>query len=223
MPANSTLYRLLERLGIDTRYLGRPADRHKGAVGRAAPPFTGTSAIAPGEVVQIDSTDLEVKVLGDDGPPTAVEMTAAVDVATRSMIAAVVRPDTVRRRHRVGGHGRGWCVRSAAPDVPPLAVDASLLLAQVFQRCSGAHTLPGCAPASSPPTRCAVRARQLPGRATGLRGRHPRRPTASPCPAAVSSKPPRRPVSSRLGPGCGRINTGSKGARLRLSHAAGAR
>ena len=49
---------------------------------------------APGEVVQIDSTPLDVLVLLDDGVPGRVEMTGMIDVATRVVPAAVLRPTT---------------------------------------------------------------------------------------------------------------------------------
>ncbi|CAM2812078.1 transposase family protein [Streptomyces albus] len=132
VPADSTLYKLLERLGIDARRPQAPRGRHARAAGRPAPPFTVTSAIAPGEVVQIDSTDLDVKVLGDDGLPASVELTAAVDVATRSIIAAVVRPKTPRRRRRGAQARPGLISAQRSTGRATKAVDASLLLAQAL-------------------------------------------------------------------------------------------
>jgi hypothetical protein len=132
VPADSTLYKLLERLGIDARRLDASSGRHKRSAGRPAPPFTVTQAIAPGEVVQIDSTDLDVKVLGDDGLPASVELTAAVDVATRSIIAAVVRPKTSRRRRRGAQARPGLICAQRSTGRATKAVDASLLLAQAL-------------------------------------------------------------------------------------------
>lgn len=48
----------------------------------------------PGEVVEIDSTPLDVRVVLDDGLVDRVELTAMVDNATRSIAAAVLRPTT---------------------------------------------------------------------------------------------------------------------------------
>jgi hypothetical protein len=56
--------------------------------------FGSLPAAAPGEVVQIDSTPLDVLVLLDDGVPGRVELTGMIDVATRVVPAAVLRPST---------------------------------------------------------------------------------------------------------------------------------
>ena len=45
-------------------------------------------------MVQIDSTPLDVLVLLDDGVPGRVELTGMIDVATRVVPAAVLRPTT---------------------------------------------------------------------------------------------------------------------------------
>ena len=55
---------------------------------------SGRCAAAPGEIVQIDSTPLDVLVLLDDGVPGRVELTGMIDVATRVVPAAVLRPTT---------------------------------------------------------------------------------------------------------------------------------
>ena len=56
--------------------------------------FSTLPAAAPGEWVQIDSTPLDVLVLLDDGVPGRVELTGMIDVATRVVPAAVLRPTT---------------------------------------------------------------------------------------------------------------------------------
>jgi hypothetical protein len=56
--------------------------------------FGSLPAAAPGEVVQIDSTPLDVLVLLDDGVAGRVELTGMIDVATRVVPAAVLRPTT---------------------------------------------------------------------------------------------------------------------------------
>ena len=70
--------------------------------------FTPTLAARPGEQVQIDSTPIDVMVLLDDGVPVRADLTIAVDVATRTICAAVLRP------------------------VGTKAVDAALLLARML-------------------------------------------------------------------------------------------
>jgi hypothetical protein len=47
-----------------------------------------------GELVEIDSTPLDVLVLLEEGVPGRVELTGMVDLATRSIPAAVLRPTT---------------------------------------------------------------------------------------------------------------------------------
>jgi hypothetical protein len=42
--------------------------------------------------VQIDTTPLDVLAVFDDGHPRRVELTGAIDVATRTICAAVLRP-----------------------------------------------------------------------------------------------------------------------------------
>jgi hypothetical protein len=49
---------------------------------------------APGELMEIDSTPLDVLVLLDDGVPGRVQLTGLIDVATRTVPAAVIRPTT---------------------------------------------------------------------------------------------------------------------------------
>ncbi|MGW0652676.1 integrase [Streptomyces umbrinus] len=128
VPADPTLYALLKRLGIDAMQLRDPTRRRKDRLNRPAPPFGVTTATAPGELVQIDSTALDVKMLGDDGQPTHVELTAAIDVHTRSVIAAVLRPKTSGRR-RTRQQTRALLSTGTSVGRATKAVDASLLLA----------------------------------------------------------------------------------------------
>ncbi|MEU0786819.1 integrase [Streptomyces sp. NPDC006173] len=128
VPADPTLYALLKRLGIDAMQLRDPTRRRKDRLNRPAPPFGVTTATAPGELVQIDSTALDVKVLGDDGRPTQVELTAAIDVFTRSIIAAVLRPKTAGRR-KPRQQTRALLSTGTSKGRATKAVDASLLLA----------------------------------------------------------------------------------------------
>lgn len=49
-------------------------------------------ALRPGEKVQVDTTRLDVLAVFDDGTTGRPELTIAVDVATRAILAAVLRP-----------------------------------------------------------------------------------------------------------------------------------
>ncbi|MEU6346115.1 Mu transposase C-terminal domain-containing protein, partial [Streptomyces sp. NPDC046977] len=92
--------------------LARPGELPAGPVrptpasfdGRA---FTPTMALRPGEQVQVDTTRLDVLALFDDGTLARPELSIAVDVATRAILAAVLCPSATK------------------------AVDAALLLAEM--------------------------------------------------------------------------------------------
>lgn len=93
VPTDRTLYRLFGTLSRG-RHVTGPASTRRSLAGRPAGMFGSLPAAAPGEVVQIDSTPLDVLVLLDDGVPGRVEMTGMIDVATRVVPAAVLRPTT---------------------------------------------------------------------------------------------------------------------------------
>lgn len=132
VPQEPTLYKLLGRLGINPRDWDSPPGA-RAAAARVGLPFSVTRATMPGELVQIDSTDLDVWVLGDDGQPARVELTLAVCVATRSIIAAVLRPKQPGRRGRRRKASRGGLVSAPrAKGRATKAVDACELLAQAL-------------------------------------------------------------------------------------------
>ncbi|MFD0567831.1 Mu transposase C-terminal domain-containing protein [Kitasatospora saccharophila] len=93
LPSERTLYRVLAKLTRGTHTFGAATTRRSRAHG-AKTPFGELPAFAPGEVMQIDSTPVDVMVLLDDGVPGRVELTAMIDVATRTLTAAVLRPTT---------------------------------------------------------------------------------------------------------------------------------
>ena len=57
-------------------------------------PFGTVTAVRPGEWTQIDSTPLDVRVVLDDGMTDRAELTWIIDIATRTIPAAVLRPST---------------------------------------------------------------------------------------------------------------------------------
>uniref|UniRef100_UPI003F492F7B Mu transposase C-terminal domain-containing protein n=1 Tax=Amycolatopsis sp. CA-096443 TaxID=3239919 RepID=UPI003F492F7B len=107
MPGRSAFYALIDRLAAGRHTFGSAVTRRQTA-NRPKGVFTPTFASRPGQQVQIDSTPIDVMVLAADGVPVRADLTIAVDVATRTICAAVLRP------------------------VGTKAVDASLLLAKML-------------------------------------------------------------------------------------------
>ncbi|MGF1431902.1 Mu transposase C-terminal domain-containing protein [Kitasatospora sp. LaBMicrA B282] len=93
VPTERTLYRLFGKLAAGTHATGSARTRQSVNL-RPPGPFGEAPASAPGELVQIDSTPLDVLVRLDGGIAEKIEMTAMVDIATRSITAAVLRPST---------------------------------------------------------------------------------------------------------------------------------
>jgi putative transposase len=91
LPGKTTFYRLIDALSSGRHTFGSAVTRRQLA-NRPDGPFTPTTAVRPGEQVQIDSTPLDVMVLLDSGIAVRAELTIAVDVATRTICAAVLRP-----------------------------------------------------------------------------------------------------------------------------------
>jgi transposase InsO family protein len=93
VPSERTFYRLFGTLSHGRHVTGSASTR-RSLAGRPEGMFGSLPAAAPGEVVQIDSTPLDVLVLLADGVPGRVELTGMIDVATRVVPAAVLRPST---------------------------------------------------------------------------------------------------------------------------------
>jgi putative transposase len=106
MPSRATYYRLFDKLSHGVHVTGSARTR-RCLADQPDGPFHYATVAAPGEVMQIDSTPLDVLVMLDDSVPGRVELTGMVDLATRTIAAAVIRPTTK-------------------------AVDASLLLARTL-------------------------------------------------------------------------------------------
>ncbi|MDM2422522.1 Mu transposase C-terminal domain-containing protein [Mycobacteroides abscessus] len=93
MPSQPTFYRLVKRLAEGRHTFGSARTR-RSLSKQPDGPFGTITVARPGEVVEIDSTPLDVRVVLDDGLVDRVELTAMVDNATRSIAAAVLRPTT---------------------------------------------------------------------------------------------------------------------------------
>jgi len=107
LPGRSAFYELVDRMTVGRHTFGSAVTRRQTA-NRPAGAFTATAAARPGEQVQIDSTPIDVLVFACDGVPVRADLTIVVDVASRTIAAAVLRP------------------------VGTKAVDAALLLAKML-------------------------------------------------------------------------------------------
>lgn len=91
VPPPSTFNRLVHALADGQGLLGTAIQRRWHA-SRPPTPFVPTVALRPGEMVMMDSTVLDVMMVLADGVVGRPELTIALDVATRSICAAVLRP-----------------------------------------------------------------------------------------------------------------------------------
>lgn len=103
----SRLMRRVEQLSTGRHTFSAATTRRQNA-NRPTGLFTPTTASRPGEQVQIDTTKLDLMAVLDDGTVRRPELTIAVDIATRTICAAVLRPESTK------------------------AVDAALLLAKML-------------------------------------------------------------------------------------------
>ncbi|MDG4795064.1 hypothetical protein [Micromonospora sp. WMMD1082] len=103
IPSPATSYRLVDKLavGLHTTDSARPGPSAWRRPRRRRCP--GLGVFAPGELMEMDSTPLAV--LLDDGTTRPVEATGVLDIAIRTVTAAVLRP------------GARPCESSACPSV----------------------------------------------------------------------------------------------------------
>lgn len=93
MPARATFYRLAGQISAGRHTFGSARTRRSLAQ-RPDGPFGTVTAVRPGEWTQIDSTPLDVRVVLDNGLVDRVELSWIIDLATRTIPAAVLRPAT---------------------------------------------------------------------------------------------------------------------------------
>ncbi|MEV4020355.1 Mu transposase C-terminal domain-containing protein [Nonomuraea angiospora] len=93
MPPRTTFYRLVERATKGKHTFGSARTRRSTAKPPDRP-FGTMTALRPGEWMQIDSTPFNVSVVLDTGLADRVELTWIIDLATRTIPAAVLRPTT---------------------------------------------------------------------------------------------------------------------------------
>ncbi len=93
MPPSTTFYRLVNRLAVGKHTFGSAPTRRSLAQ-RPGGPFGAVTVVRPGEWLMVDSTPLDVRVVLDDGTVDRADLTWMIDVATRTIPAAVLRPTT---------------------------------------------------------------------------------------------------------------------------------
>ncbi|MET7781469.1 Mu transposase C-terminal domain-containing protein [Streptomyces mirabilis] len=93
LPSRATFYRLLKSVTSGRHTLGSARTRRSLAK-QPDGMFGQLTAARPGEVMEIDSTPLDVLVVHHDGTVDTVELAGIVDIATRTLAAAVLRPST---------------------------------------------------------------------------------------------------------------------------------
>ncbi len=93
IPSRATFHRLVKKLAQGRHATGSARTRRTLSQ-QPDGPFGAVHPVRPGELMQIDSTPLDIAVEFEDGITGRVELTALVDVATRSIPAAVLRPST---------------------------------------------------------------------------------------------------------------------------------
>ncbi|RNL51407.1 Mu transposase C-terminal domain-containing protein [Arthrobacter oryzae] len=90
VPSRTTLWRYESFFAKGKSTFGSAANRRSAA----NPPermFSSRPAIMPGHEVQVDTSDFDILVLGDDGKPERVKLVIFLDKATRSIISTGVR------------------------------------------------------------------------------------------------------------------------------------
>ncbi|WP_024445230.1 Mu transposase C-terminal domain-containing protein [Mycolicibacterium iranicum] len=91
VPSRATMYRALDNLQKAAHPFGNATTRRTQA-NRPDRTWGRQTPSRPGELVEIDSTPLDLMVVYPDGSTGRVDLTVALDVATRTPCAAILRP-----------------------------------------------------------------------------------------------------------------------------------
>ncbi len=93
VPKRSAFYRMFQRLERGRHTTGSARTR-RSLANQPEGAFGQVTVCRPGELMEIDSTPFDALVRLDQGVVGRVELTGLVDVATRTVTAAVLRPTT---------------------------------------------------------------------------------------------------------------------------------
>lgn len=91
VPSRATLYRVLSNLERDRSPFGAATTRRSKA-NRPDRAWGTRHPQRPGELVEIDSTPLDLMVIYPDGSTGRIDVTAAIDIATRTVLTVITRP-----------------------------------------------------------------------------------------------------------------------------------
>lgn len=128
LPSDRTFYRLVSRLSQGKHTFGSARTRRSAAKPPDGP-FGSVTASRPGEWMQIDSTPIDVRVVLDTGLVDRAELTWVIDLATRTIPAAILRPTNKAADAAV------LLARSLAPEpMRPGRVDALRMSRSVLHR-----------------------------------------------------------------------------------------
>ena len=128
LPSDRTFYRLVSRLSQGKHTFGSARTRRSAAKPPDGP-FGSVTASRPGEWMQIDSTPIDVRVVLDTGLVDRAELTWVIDLATRTIPAAILRPTNKAADAAV------LLARSLAPEpMRPGWVDALRMSRSVLHR-----------------------------------------------------------------------------------------
>ncbi|SFQ27236.1 Mu transposase C-terminal domain-containing protein [Amycolatopsis rubida] len=150
LPSKATFNRLVAAMTTGKHTFGQATTR-RSLANRPERPFTPITALRPGDLVQIDTTPLDVMTVLDDGTSVRPELTYALDVATRSICAIALRPAGTKAVDAALLLARMLVPEQLRPNWPTvLGMRASVLpheqLAEVDPRLAGAAGRPVIVP-----------------------------------------------------------------------------
>ncbi|MFJ2191684.1 transposase [Kitasatospora sp. NPDC087861] len=87
----SIFYKRMDELGLSDKVRGTTRQRASQA-SKPPAPYTPSFALLPGQLMQMDTTPLHVRALGDDGEVISAEATGLIDVATRTLSSIMIVP-----------------------------------------------------------------------------------------------------------------------------------
>lgn len=95
VPSPATLYRILAKLEKSRHPFGNATTRRTQA-SRPDRTWGPQAPMRPGELVEIDSSPLDLMLIYPDGSTGKADLTVALDIATRTPLAAVLRPEATK-------------------------------------------------------------------------------------------------------------------------------
>ncbi|MCI4675799.1 Mu transposase C-terminal domain-containing protein [Candidatus Mycolicibacterium alkanivorans] len=91
LPSRSTLYRALDNIEKSRHPFGNATTRRTQA-NRPDRTWGHQAPSRPGELTEVDSTPMDLLVIYPDGTTGRVDLTVMLDIATRTLCAAILRP-----------------------------------------------------------------------------------------------------------------------------------